>query len=102
MGYGVSGDHGPVVCEQTFRAQALRSLSQPVELSNINARLLQYAAQRTGSDLAVARHYRCAGYTALCPGKLDVASLLSNLREPRRAQLAYHVTVRIRLHLRWR
>ena len=79
-----------------------RKNSQRVELSDVDPRLLQYAAQRARCDLAVVRHYRCTGNTAFCLGELDVASLLSDLRESRCAQFAHHVTVRIRLHLRWR
>ena len=49
--------------------------SQRVEFRNVDPRLLQYAAQRTGGDLAVVRDYRCTSHTAFCLGELDVASL---------------------------
>ena len=73
--------------------------SQRVKLGHVKPSLLQYAAQRSRGHLSVPRHYRRAGNTAFCPGELDVASLLSHLRESRCAQFAHHLTIRIRLHL---
>lgn len=86
MGYGVSGDRGPVVWEQTFRAQGLRGALHSPSNSATSMPACFNMLRNVPGATSRWRHYRCAGYTAFCPGKLDVASLLSNLRETRRAQ----------------